>query len=73
MRLQRLDLLKFGKFSEKSLDFPSSRTDFHLIVGPNEAGKSTLRAAILDLLFGIPVRSSHGFLYPLNELKLVSI
>ncbi|RKP47490.1 YhaN family protein [Trinickia fusca] len=70
MRFQRLDLLKFGKFSEWSLEFPGSATDFHLIVGPNEAGKSTLRAAILDLLFGIPVRSSHGFLHPLNELKL---
>jgi uncharacterized protein YhaN len=70
MRFQRLDLLKFGKFSERSLEFPGSPTDFHLIVGPNEAGKSTLRAAILDLLFGIPVRSPHGFLHPLNELKL---
>ncbi|WP_027793167.1 ATP-binding protein [Paraburkholderia acidipaludis] len=70
MRFQRLDLLKFGKFSERSLEFRGSATDFHLIVGPNEAGKSTLRAAILDLLFGIPVRSPHGFLHPLNELKL---
>ncbi|PXW22302.1 YhaN family protein [Paraburkholderia caballeronis] len=70
MRFQRLDLLKFGKFSERSLELPDSTTDFHLIVGPNEAGKSTLRAAILDLLFGIPVRSPHGFLHPLNELKL---
>ncbi|RKF34462.1 YhaN family protein [Paraburkholderia fungorum] len=70
MRFQRLDLLKFGKFSDRSLEFPGSTTDFHLVVGPNEAGKSTLRAAILDLLFGIPVRSPHGFLHPLNELKL---
>lgn len=70
MRFQRLHLLKFGKFSERLIEFPGSTTDFHLIVGPNEAGKSTLRAAILDLLFGIPVRSPHGFLYPLNELKL---
>ncbi|WP_197327299.1 YhaN family protein [Ralstonia solanacearum] len=70
MRFQRLDLLKFGKFSDRSLEFPGSTTDFHLVVGPNEAGKSTLRAAILDLLFGIPVRSPHGFLHPLNELRL---
>jgi len=70
MRFQRLDLLKFGKFSDRSLEFPDSTTDFHLVVGPNEAGKSTLRAAILDLLFGIPVRSPHGFLHPLNELRL---
>ncbi|GAB3549788.1 YhaN family protein [Noviherbaspirillum agri] len=70
MRFQRLDLLKYGKFSGRSLEFPSSKRDFHLIVGPNEAGKSTTRSAILDLLFGIPARSAMGFVYPLNELRL---
>ena len=38
--------------------------------GPNEAGKSTLRSAIVDLLFGIPTRSLLSFLHPLNELRL---
>lgn len=70
MRLQRIDLIKYGKFTDRSIEFPQSRRDFHLIVGPNEAGKSTLRSAILDLLFGIPTRSSHAFLHPLNELRL---
>lgn len=70
MRLNRLDLIKYGKFEGRSIDFPVGRQDFHLIVGPNEAGKSTLRAAILDLFFGIPVRSPFGFRHPLNELRL---
>lgn len=70
MRFHRIDLIKYGKFTERSVEFPQSRRDFHLIVGPNEAGKSTLRSAILDLLFGIPTRSSHAFLHPLNELRL---
>ena len=70
MRFQRLDLLKFGKFSGRSIEFPAASRDFHLIVGPNEAGKSTLRSAILDLLFGIPPRSPHGFRHPLSELRL---
>lgn len=70
MRFQRLDLLKFGKFSGRSIEFPTAARDFHLIVGPNEAGKSTLRSAILDLLFGIPPRSVHGFRHPLSELRL---
>lgn len=70
MRFQRLDLLKFGKFSGRSIEFPAASRDFHLIVGPNEAGKSTLRNAILDLLFGIPTRSPHGFRHPLSELRL---
>ena len=70
MRFNRLDLIKYGKFSERSVEFPVAKQDFHLIVGPNEAGKSTLRSAIVDLLFGIPIRSVHGFLHPLNELRL---
>lgn len=70
MRLHRIDLIKYGKFTDRSIEFPRSSRDFHLIVGPNEAGKSTLRSAILDLLFGIPARSPHAFLHPLNELRL---
>lgn len=70
MRIQRLDLIKYGKFSERSIDLPATKQDFHLIIGPNEAGKSTVRSAILDLLFGIPSRSPLGFMHPLSELRL---
>ncbi len=70
MRFQRLELIKYGKFSGLNLNFPAAAADFHLIVGANEAGKSTLRCAIADLLFGIPHRSPFGFLHPLNELRL---
>ena len=70
MRFHRLDLIKYGKFSDRSVEFPVAKQDFHLIVGPNEAGKSTLRSAIVDLLFGIPSRSPLNFLHPLNELRL---
>jgi len=70
MRLHRLDLIKYGKFTGRCIEFPHSTHDFHLIVGPNEAGKSTMRSAVLDLLFGIPTRSAHAFLHPLNELRL---
>ena len=70
MRFHRLDFIKYGKFSDRTVEFPTAKQDFHLIVGPNEAGKSTLRSAIVDLLFGIPTRSVHGFLHPLNELRL---
>ncbi len=70
MRFHRLDLIKYGKFSDRCVEFPMAKQDFHLIVGPNEAGKSTLRSAIIDLLFGIPVRSPLSFLHPLNALRL---
>jgi uncharacterized protein YhaN len=70
MRFQRLDFIKYGKFTDRSIEFPVAKQDFHLIVGPNETGKSTLRSAVLDLLFGIPTRSPMGFLHPPNELRL---
>jgi uncharacterized protein YhaN len=70
MRFQRLDLIKYGKFSDRSVEFPAAKRDFHLIVGSNEAGKSTLRSAIIDLLFGIHPKSQLSFLHPLKELRL---
>ncbi|MBW8363368.1 MAG: AAA family ATPase [Rhizobium sp.] len=70
MRIARLDLLRFGKFTDQSVSLPLNTRDFHLIVGPNEAGKSTLRSAVLDLLFGIETRSPYNFQHPHNEMRL---
>lgn len=70
MRIARLDLLNYGKFTDRSVTFPQARRDFHLIVGPNEAGKSTLRSAILDLLFGIETRSPYNFLHAYSDMRL---
>jgi uncharacterized protein YhaN len=73
MRIDQLDLLKFGKFTDRQLAFPAAERDFHVIVGPNEAGKSTVRAAVQDLLFGIPARTVHGFVHPMPELRLGAV
>ncbi|MEJ6003986.1 AAA family ATPase [Paucibacter sp. AS339] len=70
MRFQQLDLTRYGKFTDHSLVFPSAKRDFHLIVGANEAGKSTTRQAILDLLFGIENRSSYDFLHAKADMRL---
>src|SRR3989338_867500 len=70
MRITRLDLLRYGKFTDKSVSLPNTGKDFHLIIGPNEAGKSTLRNAIQDLLFGIETRSRYNFLHPHSEMRL---
>ena len=53
MRLNELNLLAYGKFTDYELQFPRSEHDFHVIIGPNEAGKSTVRRAIRELLFGM--------------------
>jgi len=70
MRIDRLDLSRYGKFTDVTIDLPVSKRDFHLIVGSNEAGKSTFRDAITDLLFGIEMRSAYDFLHPKAELRL---
>jgi len=74
MRLRYLDLIRYGKFSDHRIDFPapgdSEKPDFHLIVGANEAGKSTIRNAITDLLFDFHPRSRFGFLHGLRDLRL---
>ncbi len=74
MRLQNLDLIRYGKFTDRSLELArSSDHDFHLILGPNEAGKSTLRGAILDLLFGFPPRTPLDFVHAKSELRLGAV
>ncbi|MGR7000255.1 AAA family ATPase [Yinghuangia aomiensis] len=68
MRIDRLDLLAFGCFTDRTLDLAAPGV--HVIAGPNEAGKSTARHAIGQLLYGIGERSPYGFVHPLAELRL---
>lgn len=70
MRIRELKLIRYGKFTDCSLALPRRDQDIHLIVGPNEAGKSTVRTAIGDWLFGIPMRTPLAFLHPMPELRL---
>ncbi|SDL48553.1 AAA family ATPase [Paracoccus chinensis] len=76
MRLRRLDLTRYGRFTDRSLDFGAAepgRPDLHIVHGPNEAGKSTLLNAWLDLLFGIHARSSYNFLHPYDALRIGAV
>jgi len=73
MRLNRLDLVRYGKFTGRSLDFGAAKAgspDLHVVYGPNEAGKSTLFSAFLDFLFGIEHLSSYGFLHPYPTMRV---
>jgi uncharacterized protein YhaN len=70
MRIQELKLIRYGKFTDRRVALPRAEQDIHLIVGPNEAGKSTVRSAIGDWLFGIPMRTPLAFLHPMPELRI---
>jgi uncharacterized protein YhaN len=70
MRIRELNLMRYGKFTDRSLTFPFRDRDIHLIVGPNEAGKSTFRSAIGHWLFGFPKQTPLGFQHPMSELRI---
>jgi uncharacterized protein YhaN len=70
MRINRLDLVRYGRFTNVSLPFPKANSDLHVIFGPNEAGKSTSLAAIEDLLFGIPHNSPYNFVHDYGVLRV---
>lgn len=73
MRLRRLDLTRYGKFTDHAIDFGpavAGSPDLHIVYGLNEAGKSTAFSAYLDLLFGIPERSAYNFLHAYNVMQI---
>lgn len=73
MRLKNLNLVRFGKFTDTDISLPKAEHDFHFIIGPNEAGKSTVRGAIADLLFGLPTRyPSMAFIHQQSDLRLAA-
>ena len=70
MRLRRLDLIRYGRFTDSELELPTGEPDLHIVVGPNEAGKSTVRSAVGDLLFGIPPRSPLNFVHEYGSMRI---
>lgn len=73
MRFRQLDLIAFGKFDGRSLEFGPAGHDLHIIYGPNEAGKSTALQAIVQLLYDIDVQTKYDFLHPKNKLRLGAV
>jgi uncharacterized protein YhaN len=69
MRLIRLDLARYGAFTDRALAFrPDAR--LHVVLGANEAGKSTALAAVTDLLFGFEKFTRYAFLHDMPQLRL---
>ena len=75
MRLRRLDLTRYGRFTDAALDFGprGAGPDLHVIYGPNEAGKSTALSAWLDLLYGIHPQTSYAFLHDYKALRIGAV
>ena len=70
MRLARLDLISYGRFTDASFKLPQGERDLHIVFGLNESGKTTSLTAIEDLLFGIPNRSPYNFLHDYKTMRI---
>jgi len=71
VRFQRLSFSAFGPFTGLDLDLSGGAPGgFHLIFGPNEAGKSSALRGVHDLLFGFPERTPDAHVHPNAELRV---
>ena len=70
MKIDRLHLITFGPFTDTALDLSGGGEGFHLIYGPNEAGKSSALRALRHALYGIPERSTDNFVHPYSRMRL---
>jgi uncharacterized protein YhaN len=70
MRFEQLSVPAYGPFTAFDLQLPVDGSDFHLIYGPNEAGKSSLLRAIRDLLYGIHSQTTDNFRHAYKDLRI---
>jgi uncharacterized protein YhaN len=71
MKLRSLGLERYGRFTGRVLEFdPEARVT--VIVGANEAGKTTALAAVADALYGIETRSRYNFLHDYKTMRLAA-
>ncbi|SDY82134.1 YhaN family protein [Citreimonas salinaria] len=71
MRFRKLQVERFGHFTDREFDFgDGSQGDFHIIYGSNEAGKTTTMEAALRLLFGFPHSDAYAFRHALANLQV---
>ncbi len=70
MKFKSIRLAAYGIFTDGTIDLDGAGTNFHMIYGPNEAGKSTALRALRNLLFGIPARTPDSFHHGHPNLRI---
>ncbi|MGB3247519.1 MAG: AAA family ATPase, partial [Sulfitobacter sp.] len=73
MRLNRLDLIRYGRFRDAQIVLPAKTGDLPdvtVIYGANEAGKSTAFTGFLELLFGMKPRD-HPYAFRFDRSDLL--
>ncbi|MFC3126902.1 AAA family ATPase [Pseudoroseomonas globiformis] len=72
MRLTRLALRQYGPFAEAALTLDPMPGRINLVLAPNGAGKSVLRGAWRDLLFGIGARTPMDFRFGYSGMQVAA-
>ena len=73
MRFLKLGFTAFGPFTGLELDLSGGAPGgFHMVFGPNEAGKSSALRGVHDLLFGFPERTKDAHVHPTAELRIAA-
>ncbi len=72
MRLLSLTLENYGIFQAQRIAFDPTPGRINLLIAPNGAGKSILRNAFCDLLFGIHGQTAMGFRYGYGRMRLMA-
>jgi uncharacterized protein YhaN len=70
VRIDRIDLIRFGNFANNRIELPLKKPDYYLIYGDNEVGKSTLLRGISALFFGVPNRTPDVHSCKAAELRI---
>ena len=70
MKILQLNLLAYGPFTDTVIDFTKGDGSFHIIYGPNEAGKSSALRGLKNMLYGIPRRSTDNFIHPHPQMRI---
>lgn len=70
MKIISLNIKAFGPFTGKCLDFSKGQEGFHIVYGPNEAGKTAALRSLKALLFGIPERTRDAFVHEGRKLRI---
>ncbi len=72
MRLRRLGLENYGNFAGIDLALDERPGTLNLVVAPNGAGKSVVRQAVAELLFGIQPQTPMNFQFDYARMRLVA-
>jgi chromosome segregation protein len=69
VRIESLTLERYGIFTDRILSF-RPEASLHVVLGANEAGKTSALSAIGDLLFGFGARTEYDFQHESKTLRI---